>query len=119
MFSMIIIFCMIFFFFSSRRRHTRYWRDWSSDVCSSDLAVEGDQGRQARGNREVGAVVPLGGLHERAPDRPGGGPAEPGALTRERVPGPDGGRIQRGVADEPGVGEPLTGAGLAGLRRAA
>src|SRR3712207_5439618 len=23
--------------FSSRRRHTRYWRDWSSDVCSSDL----------------------------------------------------------------------------------
>src|SRR3712207_7071848 len=28
-----------FFFFSSRRRHTRYWRDWSSDVCSSDLGV--------------------------------------------------------------------------------
>src|SRR3712207_7491703 len=27
-------FCL---FFSSRRRHTRYWRDWSSDVCSSDL----------------------------------------------------------------------------------
>src|SRR5438445_8453512 len=26
-----------YFFFSSRRRHTRYWRDWSSDVCSSDL----------------------------------------------------------------------------------
>src|SRR3712207_8248294 len=25
------------FFFASRRRHTRYWRDWSSDVCSSDL----------------------------------------------------------------------------------
>src|SRR3712207_6777346 len=29
--------CSYFFFFSSRRRHTRYWRDWSSDVCSSDL----------------------------------------------------------------------------------
>src|SRR3712207_6169240 len=29
--------CVSFFFFSSRRRHTRYWRDWSSDVCSSDL----------------------------------------------------------------------------------
>src|SRR5207249_7060625 len=26
-----------FFFFSSRRRHTRSKRDWSSDVCSSDL----------------------------------------------------------------------------------
>src|SRR3712207_1864662 len=37
-----------FFFFSSRRRHTRYWRDWSSDVCSSDLWIgfshfEGDE----------------------------------------------------------------------------
>src|SRR5690606_22529173 len=33
-------FCVIllfFFFFSSRRRHTRFSRDWSSDVCSSDL----------------------------------------------------------------------------------
>src|SRR5699024_11421381 len=29
----------ICFFFSSRRRHTRSKRDWSSDVCSSDLAV--------------------------------------------------------------------------------
>src|SRR2546429_7255882 len=28
----------IFFFFSSRRRHTRCSRDWSSDVCSSDLS---------------------------------------------------------------------------------
>src|SRR5256884_2128228 len=28
-----------FFFFSSRRRHTRCSRDWSSDVCSSDLDV--------------------------------------------------------------------------------
>src|SRR5947209_10666020 len=28
------------FFFSSRRRHTRYWRDWSSDVCSSDLDTQ-------------------------------------------------------------------------------
>src|SRR2546429_4122134 len=29
------------FFFSSRRRHTRCSRDWSSDVCSSDLALAG------------------------------------------------------------------------------
>src|SRR5712675_2606346 len=28
---------VFFFFFSSRRRHTRCSRDWSSDVCSSDL----------------------------------------------------------------------------------
>src|ERR1035437_6426357 len=32
-------FCFCFFFFSSRRRHTRYWRGWSSDVCSSDLGL--------------------------------------------------------------------------------
>src|ERR671921_306548 len=31
------LYFFFFFFFSSRRRHTRYWRDWSSDVCSSDL----------------------------------------------------------------------------------
>src|SRR2546426_4923128 len=30
-----------FFFFSSRRRHTRLQGDWSSDVCSSDLAADG------------------------------------------------------------------------------
>src|SRR3712207_8021165 len=33
----------LFFFFSSRRRHTRYWRDWSSDVCSSDLISINDR----------------------------------------------------------------------------
>src|SRR3712207_6328754 len=36
-------------FFSSRRRHTRYWRDWSSDVCSSDLRpVAGNRARSVR-----------------------------------------------------------------------
>src|SRR3989442_583376 len=32
----------MFFFFSSRRRHTRCGRDWSSDVCSSDLERVGE-----------------------------------------------------------------------------
>src|SRR3989449_7779390 len=32
---------LVFFFFSSRRRHTRCSRDWSSDVCSSDLVPSG------------------------------------------------------------------------------
>src|SRR2546421_5267307 len=36
-FCRIILLCLFFFFFSSRRRHTRSDRDWSSDVCSSDL----------------------------------------------------------------------------------
>src|SRR5438874_8505333 len=38
------------FFFSSRRRHTRSLRDWSSDVCSSDLA------RFARGEKDAGPL---------------------------------------------------------------
>src|SRR2546429_2379911 len=33
---------LLFFFFSSRRRHTRCSRDWSSDVCSSDLSFAED-----------------------------------------------------------------------------
>src|SRR5438105_6750690 len=40
----IIIYCFVYvvsFFFSSRRRHTRSTRDWSSDVCSSDLRIAG------------------------------------------------------------------------------
>src|SRR5690606_40553218 len=32
-----LVLSCLFFFFSSRRRHTRFSRDWSSDVCSSDL----------------------------------------------------------------------------------
>src|SRR5699024_6926332 len=48
-------FCF-FFFFSSRRRHTRSKRDWSSDVCSSDL-------RLARGDVIAdGASTDLGEL---------------------------------------------------------
>src|SRR5690606_40822020 len=34
---LLVVCSFFFFFFSSRRRHTRFSRDWSSDVCSSDL----------------------------------------------------------------------------------
>src|SRR6266542_2517571 len=40
-----------FFFFSSRRRHTRCYRDWSSDVCSSDLQARAAGDRGARTGR--------------------------------------------------------------------
>src|SRR5437870_7476276 len=48
------------FFFSSRRRHTRWPRDWSSDVCSSDL-VPGEPGVFARvpAVEKSRAVMPL------------------------------------------------------------
>src|SRR5437660_11395250 len=51
--------CFVFFFFSSRRRHTRWPRDWSSDVCSSDLVAPAP-----------GAAL---GAADSAPDRPMGG----------------------------------------------
>src|SRR5713226_10091963 len=69
----------VFFFFSSRRRHTRWTGDWSSDVCSSDLASRERSGSGSRSNplrtrsssrratpsrseeRRVGKSVDLGG----------------------------------------------------------
>src|SRR5207302_5117949 len=73
-YSSIFIFTF-FFFFSSRRRHTRFSRDWSSDVCSSDLkqptrspwgemrttsvSRSGESGRSEE--RRVGKSVDLGG----------------------------------------------------------
>src|SRR5216683_7252512 len=47
----------MFFFFSSRRRHTRSDRDWSSDVCSSDLINK----RLVDAARKHGVVVRLKG----------------------------------------------------------
>src|SRR5690625_1105327 len=48
-------FSLIFFFFSSRRRHTRWPRDWSSDVCSSDLIRLVRRGRDS--NPRYGVTV--------------------------------------------------------------
>src|SRR3712207_5577148 len=39
-----MLFSVKTYYFSSRRRHTRYWRDWGSDVCSSDLLAAGYRG---------------------------------------------------------------------------
>src|SRR6266498_1303973 len=47
---------MFFFFFSSRRRHTRCGRDWSSDVCSSDL-VDHIQSSWVTQGMKVGQVA--------------------------------------------------------------
>src|SRR5205809_3663728 len=55
------MFC--FFFFSSRRRHTRCSRDWSSDVCSSDLTelsvgtAEQLQAALGRGDIALGTMM--------------------------------------------------------------
>src|SRR5262245_64909151 len=47
----VVTILLFFFFFSSRRRHTRCLSDWSSDVCSSDLAMR---------QKEIGVRLALG-----------------------------------------------------------
>src|SRR5437660_2129744 len=65
-----LIICF-FFFFSSRRRHTRWPRDWSSDVCSSDLLFLShvDAERERGSGREAFRPGSEQRLHStRAPD---------------------------------------------------
>src|SRR6266508_4519163 len=82
-----------FFFFSSRRRHTRWPRDWSSDVCSSDLADAHDRwrddledllDRRARTRRGPRRDEPRLGL--RGADGPGDHEQDQRASEREADP---------------------------------
>src|SRR5438034_5802370 len=50
---------MFFFFFSSRRRHTRSLCDWSSDVCSSDLANKKPMNLEACSSQRIGGLFPV------------------------------------------------------------
>src|SRR5207249_5219996 len=75
-----------FFFFSSRRRHTRSKRDWSSDVCSSDLrnvpsAATQDTGQ--RGDGFFGDGMVLDGKFHQGRHRPGGGDLRQGKCRGE------------------------------------
>src|SRR5690606_40231350 len=51
------------FFFSSRRRHTRFSRDWSSDVCSSDLKLALHELEGADRRTELLALMDVGDHH--------------------------------------------------------
>src|SRR5690625_6242793 len=78
------------FFFSSRRRHTRWPRDWSSDVCSSDLGDEDAGHRQG----QRGAVLQIPADEAEEDDREG-------RIETEQI----------GVDD---IAQPLTDHGAAG-----
>src|SRR5438034_4397771 len=84
---------IFFFFFSSRRRHTRSLRDWSSDVCSSDLAGNTDLYRD----------------ESQAPDR--GQPLARGVPQSKRqvraYRGRGGDRAGRGLVQQPVLGAVL------------
>src|SRR5690606_39537571 len=81
-----------YFFFSGRRRHTRFSRDWSSDVCSSDLDLAATQPAQLllREIRHVAALVE---------DAPTGDAPVPPEIAHD--PHGDGGLAAAGLADQP------------------
>src|SRR5690625_5020567 len=107
----------LFFFFSSRRRHTRWPRDWSSDVCSSDFnnPFASSQGMPRPGQRPRPGGAEQGGRpqgREGAP-RSGGGPRPgmptPGIMRQHSHGGladarPAGGPGGRGRGGRPGGG---------------
>src|SRR3712207_1855922 len=74
------------FFFSSRRRHTRYWRDWSSDVCSSDLRRLGS--RRRRRQEVAVALREAAGPPEHGQVRAPGGRLPPCTRRGLHRPGP-------------------------------
>src|SRR5436189_631324 len=94
------------FFFSSRRRHTRYIGDWSSDVCSSDLApshvhaflyrldfdIDGQENVVEEFNREVargpGGDTPAARCTWTAIRKEGGRPLRPETFRSWRVVNP-------------------------------
>src|SRR3712207_7615842 len=80
-------------FFSSRRRHTRYWRDWSSDVCSSDLAADAEEaaaapGSESRSGRGPGRAARTGDDGEGLGRRPAAARAEAPERRRRKGRGP-------------------------------
>src|SRR5258707_9926157 len=92
------------FFFASRRRHTRYWRDWSSDVCSSDLSQR---------DQETLALVRVRQEHEGHPQT-GRQAFREGGDVVHLLRGKPGDRRRRGIGQQP-VGIVLDDAHMAAL----
>src|SRR5215813_11489327 len=85
----------LFFFFSSRRRHTRCGRDWSSDVCSSDLeefqVARKDQDAFAFRSQQRAGKAQAAGFFEAeiVPVEVPGGKAGPVVVAKDEHPRPD------------------------------
>src|SRR2546421_9009057 len=86
---------LFFFFFSSRRLHTRSDRDWSSDVCSSDLGDlrrgRGEAPERTGDEQSEDAGHEPDEREERGEQQSGGAPqpANPAQCLRQRVLGQD------------------------------
>src|SRR5690606_40102617 len=86
----------VLFFFSSRSRHTIFSRDWSSDVCSSDLGTKNPGPEQGPGNHQQAdrhQSQPAGdpAAQERLAERPADPAVTPGNAEQEKpgYPHPD------------------------------
>src|SRR5207247_7844585 len=91
----------ILFFFSSRRRHTRSTRDWSSDVCSSDLPPIAGEGA---GVQVIYCIVPRS-LESRAREKLAHSLTDVEVIVELR----DGERRQSGRSEERRVGKECRG----------
>src|SRR5215475_15716149 len=89
---------MFFFFFASRRRHTSFSRDWSSDVCSSDLRCSDVWGQDHVVSRVRENVFYL----ERPEEIEGKGGYVPGGILLWGPPGTGKTLIAEAVAGETG-----------------
>src|SRR5690606_40872692 len=102
------------FFFSSRRRHTRFSRDWSSDVCSSDLGegtIMADPNRWFSLELEEGCSKPSRCRGCPLYDAPGPvwgyGPRQTDTVLIGEAPGQEIGRAPcRGKGESPAGAEP-------------
>src|SRR5699024_11875907 len=92
------------FFFSSRRRHTRSKRDWSSDVCSSDLGLRGhvDPLPEDAGAFRLTRDEPEGPARIEAHDEPGRRAAR---AMLARLDAPSRARTGNGRSEERRVGK--------------
>src|SRR5205807_4847816 len=78
----------LYFFFSSRRRHTRLQGDWSSDVCSSDLADVQTSSDEAKKVLEESSAIASQQMKERFPELPSPEPRQAIAVPRPQAPEP-------------------------------
>src|SRR5207302_7303767 len=106
-------------FFSSRRRHTRFSRDWSSDVCSSDLPHEASRKGIQRKGAKLGISLPQDITNEEAYlfRRLLDGPLKGAKVKmhgRTAIPAPAGEKIGRASCRERGE---VTGVGGGGERQ--